>query len=122
MVTGDRGAAAVWSLALTLLLVAVALVVAMVGSVGVARSRAANVADLAALAGARTGSCTAAREVTDRNRMRLSDCTAEDGDVVVLVTTPMPTLARRVIDALGAAPRDIEVDARAGYVSEPGGS
>ena len=118
MVTGDRGAAAVWSLALTVLVVAVALIVAMVGSVGLARARAATVADLAAIAGARSGSCTSAEEVTDRNLMRLSDCTAEDGDVAVRVSTPMPTLARRVIDALGGAVDDITADARAGYGME----
>ena len=111
----DRGAAAVWSLALTVLLVAVALVVAMVGSVGVARARAATVADLAAVAGARTGSCISAREVADRNLMTLSDCTVDGGDVVVRVTSSMPALAGRVLDALGGR-AEIQADARAGYV------
>lgn len=115
MVTGDRGAAAVWSLALTVLLVVVALVIAMVGSIGVARARAANVADLAALAGARTGSCASAGGVAARNGMRLSGCSLDDGDVAVRVATPMPALARRVIDALGGATGDITADARAGY-------
>ncbi len=113
--TGDRGAAAVWSLALTALLVAAALVVAMVGSVGVARARAATVADLAAVAGARTGSCISAREVADRNGMRLSDCMVDDGDVVVRVETSMPALAGRVLSALGGRV-GIKADARAGYV------
>jgi len=115
VVTDDRGAAAVWSLALIVLLVGVALVVALVGSVGIARASAASVADLAAVAGARSGSCTSAREVADRNGMSLSDCMVDDGDVVVRVATSMPVVAQRVIDALGRTV-EIEADARAGYV------
>ncbi len=115
VVTDDRGAAAVWSLALIVLLVGVALVVALVGSVGIARASAASVADLAAVAGARSGSCTSAREVADRNGMSLSDCMVDDGDVVVRVATSMPVVAQRVIDALGGTV-EIEADARAGYV------
>ena len=117
VVKDDRGAAALWSLALTVLLVAGALVIAMVGSIGVARARAATVADLAAVAGARTGTCTSAREVVDRNLMMVSECTVDDGDVVVRVTTPMPALAQHVLDVLGGTV-EIQVDARAGYVDD----
>lgn len=115
MVTGDRGAAAVWSLALTVLLVAVALVIAMVGGIGVARARVATVADLAAIAGARTGSCAAAQDVTHRNGMGLAACHLDDGDVAVRVATPLPALSRRVIDVLGGTAGDIQAEARAGY-------
>lgn len=116
MVTGDRGAAAVWSLALTVALVSVALVIAMIGGVAVSRARAATVADLAAVAGARDASCDHARAVVESNGMRLAQCSMDQGDVVVRVMVAPPATAQRVASALGADLGDIEAQARAGYV------
>ena len=120
MVTGDRGAAAIWSVALTALLIGVAVVIGMVGSVAVARARVATVADLAAVAAARTASCASAQGVADRNGMRLANCTIAQGDALVRVASPVPELTVRIIGVLGGRLNDIVGEARAGYASESG--
>jgi secretion/DNA translocation related TadE-like protein len=116
VVTDDRGAAAVWSLALVVTLVGVAAVIAMLGGVAVSRARAAAVADLAAVAGARQGSCDHARAVVKTNDMRMEACSVVDGDVLVRVAAPTPPAARRIAALLGGDVSDVRADARAGFV------
>ena len=77
---GERGSATVLVLALSTVVVLVGAVLATLGSVGVARHRAASVADLAALAAASRAlqgpgpACEAARQVATSADATLTDC------------------------------------------------
>ena len=116
MTVDDRGAATVLALALVHLLLLVALVGALVGSVAVVKARAAAVADVAALAAAEswTDPCADARAVAQANGMEVAACGADGTDVVVAVSAPAPELVRRWLAVLGREGEPITVSARAG--------
>jgi len=114
---GDDGAAAVWAVALTSLLLVAALVVAIVGDVLAARSRAASAADLAALAAAPYASsslaCSRAAEVVRANGAELAGCVVADGEVEVAARVAVADPWRRWIRLLAGA-TDAQAAARAG--------
>ncbi|GAB3006160.1 flp pilus-assembly TadE/G-like family protein [Amycolatopsis acidiphila] len=96
MLRDDRGSATVWTAgALAALLVVAALVFAL-GSVIVTRHRAADAADLAALAAAGRAdegiesACARARAVVDEMSVRLVSCRFEDWDALVEVQADAP--------------------------------
>lgn len=92
----DRGAATVWALALTMVLVSVLTVVLGVGQVALIRSQVSTAADLAALAGAArlSNACAVADEVAIINGARLDDCGIDGEDVLVDVSAPAPPLVK----------------------------
>lgn len=114
---GDDGAAAVWAVSLTSLLLVTALAVACVGDVLAARSRAASAADLAALAAApyasSSSACRRAGEVARANGAELVACVVVDGEVEVAarvdVADPWRRFVRLIAGGIGA-----EAAARAG--------
>lgn len=116
----DDGAAAPVALALVGVLLACALALGVVLDLLAARQRAADVADLAALAAVSSvlpdeaTACADAAWVASRHGVRLRACTLVDGDARVVVAAPATgPLARLLERALG---RDVEpvAEARAG--------
>jgi secretion/DNA translocation related TadE-like protein len=108
--SGERGSATVWVLALAGLLAALGAAGVLVGVAVAGRHRAAAAADFAALAGAGravTGdpaACTAAAEVAARNGARLESCALLPGAVVdVRVRVPVRLGPLGVLDARGRA-------------------
>lgn len=93
--SGERGSAAVWVLALSGVVAALGLAVVLSGAAVVARHRAGAAADLAALAAAgravvgHLDACVVAAEVAAGNSARLTDCTV-DRNAVVTVTVSVP--------------------------------
>ena len=87
--TRDEGAATVWTLAVGLVTVVIAMAVAAAGTVIVARHRAQAAADLAALAGAarvmegEEAACARAREIAFANGARLRSCRVTGWDLTV---------------------------------------
>jgi secretion/DNA translocation related TadE-like protein len=57
----------------------------VIARIAVARAQVSAAADLAALAGARTGDCAAARETALANGGLLQDCAIEGADILVRV-------------------------------------
>jgi secretion/DNA translocation related TadE-like protein len=112
----DRGAATVLALALVQLLLLVAVVGAVVGTLALARARAAAVADLAAVAAAQSWGdpCADARAVADVNGMAVVSCSADGPDIVVQVATPAPDLVGRWLALMGREASDVRASARAG--------
>ena len=95
-VSGERGSATVWVVALAGVLAAIGVAAVLVGAAVVGRHRATTAADLAALAAAEhavrgaPGACAAAGEVAGANGARLTACTVGDGAVVeVAVAVPV---------------------------------
>ena len=95
-VSGERGSATVWVVALAGVLAAIGVAAVLVGAAVVGRHRATTAADLAALAAAEHAvrgdprACAAAGEVAGANGARLSVCTVGDGAVVeVAVAVPV---------------------------------
>lgn len=94
-VRGDRGAAALLVLAVAALLALFGAVSSSVAAVGVARQRAAAVADLAALAGAAhalegpAAACAWAGRTAARDAASLRTCRVQ-GDVVTVVAEVRP--------------------------------
>ena len=95
-VSGERGSATVWVVALAGVLAAIGVAAVLVGTAVVGRHRATTAADLAALAAAEhavrgdPGACAAAGEVAGANGARLTACTVGDGAVVeVAVAVPV---------------------------------
>ena len=87
-IRSDQGAVSV--LSITLIAVALSLLT-LGGSVGawaLDRAHAGMVADLAALAAARSGSCGSAHRVVELHSARLVACSATGLDVVVEVRIP----------------------------------
>ncbi|MFN8168325.1 MAG: Rv3654c family TadE-like protein [Candidatus Nanopelagicales bacterium] len=116
----DDGVAAVWVLALSLVLVALLGAGSVAADLLAARQRAAAAADLGALAGApaaawsELGACQAASSVVRANAASVHDCRVEAGDVWVTASAqPRSHLARWLSDVLlqGTGPR---VSAHAG--------
>ncbi len=112
----DRGAAVVWSIALTAVLVLVASVGIGVGAIVVARQRLATVADLAALAGAQalTDPCEQARMVAQANAVALGSCRVDGADVVVEVRVPAPGAVAALLASLDGQAPMLVMNARAG--------
>jgi secretion/DNA translocation related TadE-like protein len=84
----DEGSVSV--IGVTLIAAALSLLT-LAGSVGgwaTMRTKAGMVADLAALAAARSGVCSSAQEVALLHGALLDGCTTEAGDVIVTVTLP----------------------------------
>jgi secretion/DNA translocation related TadE-like protein len=120
--TGDRGSASVWMLAVGLVLLAAGLAAAALGAVHVARHQAQSAADLGALAGAAHTiaapgtACARAAMVADANGARLVACHRHGPDLTVTVEVtpavgpgrPVTATARagplRADDSPGAAP------------------
>jgi secretion/DNA translocation related TadE-like protein len=88
---GERGAAAVLAMTLTVLLVALTGVVSVLGGLLVAHRQVSAAADLAALAGAAAlqrgaDPCSAAEEVARANEARMRSCRVRGEDVRVEAT------------------------------------
>jgi len=106
----DRGAVLVTSLALSAVLVVVALVGGVVADLVAARQRAAAAADLGALAGApaaqlsESGACTAAAWVVRENGASLRACAVVDGDIRLTASArPRAPWSRWLAGLLGGA-------------------
>ena len=95
-VESDRGVATVWAAVGIAVLASLAVFGLHLGEALVARHHAESAADLAALAAAAhmvTGeqyACSQARRVTDRMRVALVSCRAENWDVLVDVAAQPP--------------------------------
>ncbi|MGY1820659.1 Rv3654c family TadE-like protein [Geodermatophilus sp. SYSU D00079] len=93
--TGQRGSATVWVVALAGVLAAVGVAAVLVGAAVVGRHRATGAADLAALAAAeqavrgRPDACSVAARVAAANTARLTSC-GVDGAAVVEVAVSVP--------------------------------
>src|SRR4051812_46036582 len=89
----DRGSASIWVLTGTALVLLAGALSMTITAVGVARTRAAAAADLAALAAAQHlsdgSACTWALAAAHRNAADLSDCRPELTDVTVSVKVPL---------------------------------
>jgi secretion/DNA translocation related TadE-like protein len=87
----DAGSVTVWVLGVGMVLTLVAIAFVLVGSATVARHRARNAADLAALAAAalvlegEQAACDRAEELSRRNGARLRACRLDGLDVIVTV-------------------------------------
>jgi secretion/DNA translocation related TadE-like protein len=109
--TGDDGAAAPVALALVGVLVSCALAAGVVVDLLAARQRAADVADLAALAAVsrvlpdEATACADAAWVASRHGAALRSCSLADGDVRVVVAVAVQGTAGRLLAAaLGREP------------------
>lgn len=111
----DRGIATVGVVALAYFLLLVAIVVGGLSSLVAARTKAATVADLAAIAAIQGSGCGAAAGVAEANDMSMTACESRGGDAVVEVTAPPPVMLMKVMDWLGQASPSIRVSARAGW-------
>ncbi|TFV48548.1 Rv3654c family TadE-like protein [Blastococcus sp. TF02A_35] len=107
---GERGAATVWVLALSAVVVLVGAAAVLAGVATVARHRAGAAADLAALAGAGRAvvgdadPCAAAGRIAEDNGAALAGCRVEPGSVVVVEVRVTVGLGRLgVHEALGRA-------------------
>ncbi|MGY1635690.1 Rv3654c family TadE-like protein [Geodermatophilus sp. SYSU D00742] len=113
--TGERGSATVWVVALAGVLAAIGVAAVLVGVAVVGRHRASAAADLAALAAAeqavrgRADVCGVAARVAEANGARLTGC-GVDGAAVVEVAVVVPVRLGR----LGM--REAAARARAGPV------
>lgn len=101
----DRGSATLWGVALIGLLMAVAMAIAIIGSVRVAHHRVYGAADLSALAAAKLAlldpesACTRAEAVARANDVALSQCTitGEMADVRTTLTISLPGFGTRTL-------------------------
>ena len=96
----ETGAASVAAIVLFVGAVAVLPVAGVVSTWSMARSEAAMIADLGALAAARSSSCSAAQEVARLHHSTLAECAFDGTDVEVAVTVAtasawMPKVTRR---------------------------
>ncbi|MFI9555835.1 Rv3654c family TadE-like protein [Nonomuraea endophytica] len=103
--TRDQGSATIWGVALMALLMSVAMALAAVGSVRVARHRVYAAADLSALEAARLAlaapdqACTRAEQVATANAVRLTRCTITDetADVWTSLEITIPGMGKRTL-------------------------
>lgn len=116
MTRRDSGAAMVWSLALTSLLLTAGLAAAGVGALAVTRQRVATVADIAALAGAQAvvDQCGTAVASVEANGMAAVSCALDGDDVVVEVSAAAPAVVHRLLGMLGRSAAEVRASARAG--------
>ena len=84
----DHGSISVAGIALVVAALSLLLLAGSVGGWATARAKAAMVADLAALAAARSGGCASANDVAVGHGAMLDECVQIDGDVIVTVTVP----------------------------------
>lgn len=105
----DDGSATVLAIAIVAALVSLLIIMSSAGAWLLARSHAATVADLAALAAAQHGSCGAAHDVAVSNAATMVDCVWQGSDVVVVVSTPIEGTA------IALPVQRAEASARAGY-------
>ena len=116
----DAGAALVWSLLLTAVLVVVALVGGAVADLVAARQRAAAAADLGALAGAPSApmseehACASAAWVVRENGATLRSCSVVDGDVRLTASARPRAPWSRWLSRLLAGAVEPTVEAHAG--------
>jgi len=120
----DRGAATLWSLALTFMLLLSGAVAMATGQIAVARQQASVAMDLAALAGAQSvgqsidqsssQQCGQAELIAQANGAVLISCYLDRGDVVVSGTVPAPGIVQRIFDFIGRPFASIAASARAG--------
>lgn len=104
-IRSDQGAVSVFSIALIAVALSLLTLGAAVGAWALDRARAGMVADLAALAAARSGSCGSANHVVELHSALLVECSTIGPDVVVEVRIPQSS---------GWLP-DITHRSRAGY-------
>ncbi|MEV0314325.1 Rv3654c family TadE-like protein [Nonomuraea fuscirosea] len=101
----ERGSATLWGVALMGLLMAIATVLATVGSVRVARHRVNGAADLSALAAAKLAlidpenACGRASAVAAQNGVELTRCVVNDdvADVWTALPISLPLLGTRTL-------------------------
>ena len=105
----DDGSATVLAIAIVAALVSLLMIMLSAGAWLLARSHAATIADLAALAAAQHGSCGAAHDVAVSNAATMVDCVWQGSDVVVVISTPIEGAA--VVLPVQRA----EASAKAGY-------
>ena len=112
----ERGAALVWSIVLIQVLMVVTMAGLAVSSVAMAHSRAASVADLAALAAAQSSddACAAALLAAEANGARLADCRSQAEDVEVAVSLPVSGVPSGLLMLLGIPDGFLIERARAG--------
>lgn len=103
----ERGSATVLGVAIVLVLVSMLMLLSSAGAWLLAHARASSVADVAALAAARQGSCEAARVATALNRARLQECSWQGTDVMVVVAMQ--------VTAPALPHAEVQAAARAGY-------
>lgn len=105
----EDGSATVLGVAIIVGLVSLLMVISSAGAWLLAHSHAASVADIAALAAATQGSCTAAHQAARVNGSELENCVWQGSDVIVVVSS-------QVGDTPIALPvTRIEASARAGF-------
>lgn len=95
----ERGAATIWVLAASGLVLAVTYAVVLLASVQAARQRADAAADLAALAGARAqaegaDACATGRRVAAADQAQLDACDVAGPDVAVTASVRLPPALR----------------------------
>jgi secretion/DNA translocation related TadE-like protein len=105
----EAGFATVFAVTVVTALAALLVMMLSVGSWLLARTQAASVADIAALAAATRGSCEAAHQVALINDARVRSCTWQGSDVVVVIQTQVSGPAAAI------AVHQVEASARAGF-------
>lgn len=105
----DDGFATVLAIAIVAALVSLLMIMSSAGTWLLARAHAATVADLAALAAATHGSCSAAHEVAAWNAATVLNCAWQGSDVVVVVSAPVEVMS------VALPVQRAEASARAGY-------
>ena len=89
-IRSDQGAVSVLSIALIAVALSLLTLSGAVGAWTLDRAHAGMVADLAALAAARSGSCGSAHQVVELHSALLVECSTIGPDVVVEVRFPRP--------------------------------
>lgn len=110
----DRGSGSTFTAALVLVLVSIGTLGFGLVQAHLVAGRTQAAADLAALAGARSGGCDRAATIARANGAELADCYAQDGDLVVVVQSPAPTLVSRVAAFVSHGTDRVWATARAG--------
>lgn len=105
----EAGFATVFAITVMSGLAALLVMLLSVGSLLLARSQAASVADIAALAAATRGSCESAHQVALINDARVRTCTWQGSDVVVEIETELS------VRPLAISVNRVTAAARAGY-------
>ncbi len=111
---GDRGMATVWSAAVVMIVLMVAVVAMAVSALVLVRVKATTVADLAAVAAVQGAGCADARQVAQANGLALAACESVEGDVTVRVEAAAPPAVRQLTQWLGRPEPVVSAWARAG--------
>lgn len=106
----DSGSVTVLALAVIAAVMTTATAVVVAGSLALELRRAAMIADLAALAAARQGSCLIAAQVAQTYQARVSRCEASLTDVLVEIAAPVSGIISRATPVHG-----VRAVARAGF-------